>query len=210
MVLVGPPCSCHQATIRKIRGLPPERHIPVTDIRCDRETYRQDSHDNLLALVKVRLNLHRKLLQIISSLGQRQVVLGISRIGHERDETVIRDINQRELRADNVRDIAVVRRRLEILQLLVGEDVQRREVTLGVPVLSRLGGRNVDDLARAPLDDDESVLTNVTSLHREGLGRSRVRGLEVHVMMLVVGHIGLRISARCKQAFWTHVSGAFS
>ena len=50
--------------------------------------------DELLALVKVLLDLHRELLGVVGALGQGEVVLGVSRVVHEGDEAVFRDVDQ--------------------------------------------------------------------------------------------------------------------
>lgn len=44
----------------------------------------------------------------------------------------------------------------EILQLLSSENIDGSQVNLSVSVLSGLGGRHVDDLARSSLDDNVS------------------------------------------------------
>ena len=53
------------------------------------------------------------------------------------------------LATGNVRDIHVVGGGAEILEFLASEDIKGDEMDLGVTVLSSLGGRHVDDLARA-------------------------------------------------------------
>lgn len=71
----------------------------------------------------------------------------------------------------------------EILELLAGEDVDGNQVDLGVTVLSSLGGRHVDNLARAALDDDVTVLAQSRALHGEGQRRAGVGGLEGVIML---------------------------
>jgi len=80
----------------------------------------------------------------------------------------------------------------EILVLLAGENVGSDKMDLGVTVLSSLGGGHVDDLARAVLDDDETVLTQSRALHRVGERRAGIGGVEGHLMLVVVrgGHFG--------------------
>lgn len=58
----------------------------------------------------------------------------------------------------------------DILQLLLGEDIRRDQVDLGVSVLSGLGGGHVNDLAGSALDDDESTLSEGRALHGVGGG----------------------------------------
>lgn len=71
----------------------------------------------------------------------------------------------------------------EILKLLAGEDIEGDKVDLGVTVLACLGSRHVDDLARATLNDDVTVLAQGRALHREGRGRAGVSGLEGVIML---------------------------
>jgi len=83
----------------------------------------------------------------------------------------------------DVWDVHVVGGRAEILVLLLGEDVERDQVNLGVTVLASLGGRHVDDLARAVLDDNEAVLPQSRALHREGERGTGVGALEGVLML---------------------------
>lgn len=66
------------------------------------------------------------------------------------------------------RDVHVVGRGGEILELLASEDVEGHKMDLGVTVLAGLGGRHVDNLARTALDHDVAVLPQGGTLHREG------------------------------------------
>lgn len=56
----------------------------------------------------------------------------------------------------------------QIFKLLAGEDVESDKVNLSVTVLSGLGGGHVDDLARAALDDNVTVLPQCRALHGVG------------------------------------------
>jgi hypothetical protein len=94
--------------------------------------------------------------------------------------------------ASNVGDVHVVGGRAEIFELLASEDVKSNKMDLGVAVLSSLGGRHVDDLARAALDHDVAVLPQGRALHGEsgrGAGVDRLEG----VLML---NGNMRISIR--------------
>ena len=73
------------------------------------------------------------------------------------------DVQQRVFRARDNRHFEVVRRRHEFLHLLVGENVERGEVALGVTVLTGLGRRDFDHLGRATLDDLRTSTENVRS-----------------------------------------------
>lgn len=55
---------------------------------------------------------------------------------------------------------------------------------LGVSVLAGLGGRHIDDLARATLDDDVTVLTQSRALHREGQRSAGIGRVEGNIMLL--------------------------
>lgn len=71
----------------------------------------------------------------------------------------------------------------EIFQLLAGEDVDGDQMDLGVTVLASLGGRHVDDLARTTLDDNEAVLSQGGTLHRECGRGAGIGGLEGVLML---------------------------
>lgn len=92
------------------------------------------------------------------------------------------------LAARDVGDVHVVGRGAKILKLLASEDVEGDKVDLGVTVLASLGSRHIDDLARAALDDDVTVLAQSRALHGEGRGRAGVGGLE-GVIMLRYGQV---------------------
>lgn len=87
------------------------------------------------------------------------------------------------LLARDVGDIHVVGGGGEILELLASEDVNGDQVNFGMTVLSSLGGRHVDNLARAALDNDVAVLTQSRALHGEGQRRAGVGRLESVVML---------------------------
>lgn len=71
----------------------------------------------------------------------------------------------------------------EILKLLASEDINGDQVNLGVTVLAGLGGRHVDDLARAALDHNVTVLSQGRALHGVGGRRTSIGGLEGVVML---------------------------
>ncbi len=73
--------------------------------------------------------------------------------------------------------------RAEILQLLVGEDVDGDQMDLGVTVLSGLGGGHFDDLAGAVLDADETVLPQGRTLHGVGKRGTRIGAIEGVLML---------------------------
>lgn len=87
------------------------------------------------------------------------------------------------LLACDVGDIHVVGGGRKIFELLAGEDVDGDQVDLGVAVLSSLGGRHVDNLARAALDNDVTVLAQSRALHGEGQRRAGVGRLEGVIML---------------------------
>lgn len=58
----------------------------------------------------------------------------------------------------------------EIFELLLGEEIESDKMDLGVAVLASLGGRHVDNLAGAALDDNVSTLAQSRALHGDGLG----------------------------------------
>lgn len=94
------------------------------------------------------------------------------------------------LLAANVGDVHVVGGRAELFKLLGSEDVDGNQMDLGVTVLAGLGGGHFDDLARAVLDDDETVLPQSRALHGVGLRSTGIGAVE-GVLML---HIGVSIA----------------
>jgi hypothetical protein len=91
--------------------------------------------------------------------------------------------HQLVLATRDVGDVHVVSRGRKILVLLASEDVGSDEMDLGVTVLSGLGGGHVDDLARAVLDHDETVLTQSRALHRVGKRGTGIGRVEGHLML---------------------------
>jgi hypothetical protein len=72
----------------------------------------------------------------------------------------------------------------QIFELLASEDVDSDQVDLGVTVLSRLGGRHVDNLAGTTLDHNVTVLTQSRALHREGSGGTGIGAVEGVLVLL--------------------------
>lgn len=87
------------------------------------------------------------------------------------------------LLAGDVGDVHVVGGGREILKLLAGEDVGGDKMNLGVTVLASLGGRHVDDLAGAALDDDVTVLAQSRALHGEGGRGTGIGGVELELVL---------------------------
>ena len=88
--------------------------------------------------------------------------------------------HQLVLSAADVGDVHVVSRGREILVLLAGENVGSDKMDLGVTVLAGLGGGHVDNLARAVLDHDVTVLPQGRALHGEG---GRGTGLSTGIVL---------------------------
>ncbi len=86
--------------------------------------------------------------------------------------------------ARDVRDIHVMGGGAKIFELLAGEDVNCNKMDLGVTVLAGLRSAHFDDLARAALDDYESVLAERRALHRIGGGSTGIGALEGVFMLL--------------------------
>jgi hypothetical protein len=89
------------------------------------------------------------------------------------------------LLAADVGDVHVVSGGAELFKLLGGEDVDGDQVDLGVTVLAGLGGGHFDDLARAVLDDDETVLPQSRALHGVGGGGTGIGALEGVLMLYI-------------------------
>lgn len=136
----------------------------------------------LLLVLEELLNLGANL-----ALGALDVVLHGAVLSHEGEETIVLDVEKLVLATGDVGDVHVVGGRGQLLKLLASEDVDGDQVDLGVTVLASLGGGHVDDLARAALDDDVTVLAESGTLHGEGGRGTRVGGVEGHLMLSIVG-----------------------
>lgn len=133
---------------------------------------RDDSDNEILALVELGLDLVSDL-----TLGKRDIVLGGTVGGEERQETII-NVDELELLSLDVGDLHVVGGGGQILKLLVGEDIGGDKVDLGVTVLTSLGGGHVNDLAGSALDHDVTVLSQSGALDGVGLGSTGVNGIK--------------------------------
>jgi hypothetical protein len=117
------------------------------------------------------------------TVGHANIILGVTIIVHEREETIIGDVEKLVLAAGDVGDVHVVGGGTEIFVLLASEDVESDKMDLGVTVLSSLGGGHVDNLAGAVLDDDETVLAQSRTLHGVGQRGAGIGGLEGNIML---------------------------
>ena len=88
-----------------------------------------------------------------------------------------------ELAARDIRDVHVVGGWRQVFQLLPGEDVNGDDMDFGVAVLASLGGRHLNDLAWAALDNDVSVLPQGRTLHREGGRGTGIGAFELNIVL---------------------------
>jgi hypothetical protein len=116
------------------------------------------------------------------------IVLNITALIHQAQETVVSDIDQLVFITANVGNIHVMSRGGNIFQLLSGENVNGDKVNLSMTVLASLGGGHFDDFARASLNYDVSIFPESGALHREGGGGPSVGPLEGLVMLLIIRH----------------------
>lgn len=134
------------------------------------------------------------------TIGHTDVVLLVAVVVNEVEEAIVRDvdldqISKGDMAAGDVEtyelvlsalddgDVHVVGRGAQVLKLLAGEDVGGDQMDLGVAVLASLGGRHVDNLARAVLDHDVAVLAQGRTLHGERRRRTGVDRLEGVLML---------------------------
>ena len=78
----------------------------------------------------------------------------------------------------DVGDVHIMGRGAKIFELLAGEDVNCNKMDLRMTVLAGLGRAHLDNLARAALDNNESVLAERRALHRVGSGSTCIGALE--------------------------------
>jgi len=149
-------------------------------------THSSENNDvSVLALIGEELG------DLLSNFAIRKldIVLGSAVIRHERKETIVGNIEELVFLAADIGNIHVVSGRAKIFQLLASEDVNGDEMNLGVAVFARLRSGHFDDLARAVLDDDETVLPQGRALHGVGGRGTGIGALEgVLMLRIVVGH----------------------
>jgi hypothetical protein len=90
------------------------------------------------------------------TLGNLDVVLLGVVTGNEMEEAIV-NVRELVLSTGDVGDIHIVSGRAELLQLLVGENIDGDEMDLGVTVLAGLRGAHLNDLAGTTLDDNVTV-----------------------------------------------------
>jgi len=122
-------------------------------------THCADNGDKeILALIEPALNVTPEV-----ALRHLNIILWGTILSHEVEETVV-NIDKLIFVAADVGDIHVVSRRTDIFHLLASKNVDGDEMDLSVTVLSSLGGRHVDDLARASFDHNVAVFTESRAL----------------------------------------------
>lgn len=131
-----------------------------------------DRDDQVLTVVELGLDLVTQL-----TVWDLDIILGVTVVGHQRQETIV-DVQQLVLRSGDVRDLHVVGRWRQVLQLLTSENVNGDQVDLGVTVLTGLRGRHVNNLTRSALDDNVTVLSQCRTLHWEGQSGTSISGLK--------------------------------
>jgi len=107
-----------------------------------------------------------------------QIFPSFSRIVHERKEAVI-TAYQLVILALDVGDIHVVGRWTNVFVLSSCEDIQSDQVNFSVPVLPGLGRGHLNNLTRAALNHDVSILPKSRALHWEGFRCSGISASEI-------------------------------
>jgi len=123
------------------------------------------------------------------SIRNLNIVLGLTIIGHQGEESIIGNIEQLVFLASNIGNVHVVGGGAKFFEFLASEDIDSNKMDLGVTVLASLGGGHVDDLARAVLDANEAVLSQGRALHGESGRGASIGGLESVFMLRVVRHL---------------------
>ena len=85
--------------------------------------------------------------EVIGVIGELDIFTAVTLVVHEGAEIISGDIDERVLFTHDEGDVGSVGRRNDILVLLSGEDINGREVALGVTVLASLGGRHSGNLS---------------------------------------------------------------
>jgi hypothetical protein len=84
--------------------------------------------------------------EVIGVTRQGHILAQATVLRHEGGEAILGDVDEGVLDTGHVGDVSSVGRGDDVLVLLAGEDINGSEVTLGVSVLSSLGGRHGRDL----------------------------------------------------------------
>lgn len=71
----------------------------------------------------------------------------------------------------------------KFFKLLAGENINSNKMDLSMAVFASLGGRHVNNLARAVLDDNKAVLPQGRALHRIGGRGASIGGIEGVLML---------------------------
>jgi len=140
------------------------------------------SEDNDICILFIN---SEELLNLLSNFSVRNlnIILCLSVISHQREETIIRNIEQLIFLASDIWDVHVMGRWAKLLKLLASEDIDSNKMDLCVAVLASFGGGHVDDLARSVLDNNETVLSQGRTLHGKR-GRGTCIGRVESVLML--------------------------
>ena len=155
---------------------------------------------HLELLTGVLLLLLEEFIDLLANISLRNlhVILGLTIVGHEGKETIIRNIeletgsaigsaslsvtpglpHKLVFLAGDIGDIHVMGGGAKIFKFLAGEDINRDKMDFGMSVLAGLGSAHFDNLARAVLDADETVLTERRALHGIGEGGASISALE--------------------------------
>ena len=117
--------------------------------------------------------------QIIRESGKLDVIASLSDLIQQRHVVIVSNVQDRVLLADHVGDTGGMSGGDDILILLVVEDVNGGEVTLGMSVLSGLGSGHVNNLGSSALDHDVAALSDLSGLGRVGQGATSITGGEI-------------------------------
>jgi hypothetical protein len=119
-----------------------------------------DNHNqDLLASFKVSLNVIAK-----GSFRDLDIVFAGSIFPHKRKESIV-NVQDWKLSLGDIGDIHVVGRWTQIFQFLVGKDISRYQMDLGMSVLSGFTGGHVNNLAWSSLDANISTLAQSRALY---------------------------------------------
>ena len=111
--------------------------------------------------------------------------LGGAVFAHEGAEAVIRDVKNRILALGHVGTVDVVGGGANVFVFAVSENIDADNVGFGMAVLSRFGGADISNFARAAVDDNVAAFANKTRLHGKGGGCTGIGGVDGKVFLLL-------------------------
>ena len=106
-------------------------------------------------------------------------------VAHEGAKSIIRNIKDGVLPLCHMGNVDVVGGGANVFVFAVSENIDADNVRFGMAVLSRFGGADISNFARAAVDDNVATFANKTRLHGKGGGCTGIGGVDGKVFLLL-------------------------